>query len=270
MKDNKELREIQDKLLEIAIFIDNICKENNIEYYLMYGTCLGAVRHKGFIPWDDDFDIGMTYDNYLKFINVMENQNSKYVIQTIDNDEEYNRLFAKVRDTETTYIEIGNENRNMIQGLYVDVFPIVGFPNNKFLQKKFKLDRAMAMYPYTNMIKNKFVNFIAKVIYFGKNPKKVSKFFEKQVVKYSAEKCQFILSVFDNQYEENIMDKKTYGKPKQVKFEKFLFPIPENSEAYLTKIYGDYMKIPSKKEIANMQHPVYKIDLETSYKKYMR
>ena len=254
----------------MAKFVDKICKDNNIQYYLMYGTCLGAVRHKGFIPWDDDFDVGMTYENYLKFIKVMENQNSKYVIQTIDNDKEYNRLYAKVRDTATTYIEKGNESRNMIQGLYIDIFPIVGFPNNKFLQKKFKFERAMAMYPYTNMIKNKVMNIVAKVIYFGRDFKKVSKKYQKRIVKYDVNSCDLVISICSNYYEKEIMNKEIYGNPSIVKFEDTNFPIPEKNDLYLTKIYGNYMEIPSKEQIEKMQHPVYKIDLENSYKKYIK
>ncbi len=270
MKSESDLKKIQNKLLEIAKFIDIICKDNNIDYYLIYGSCLGGVRHKGFIPWDDDFDIGMTYHNYLKFIEVMEKQNSKYVIQTIDNDKEYNRLFAKVRDTETTYIEKGNENKNMIQGLYIDVFPIVGYPNNKLLQYKFKFDRAIAMYPYTNMINNKIINFIAKLIYFGKDYKEVSKKFQKKVTKYNLNKSLKWISVFGNSFNININDKKIYGKSKIVNFEDYKFPIPEKSDLYLTNTYGDYMKIPSKEQIENMQHSVYKVDLENSFKRYIK
>lgn len=269
MKSNSDLKKIQNKLLEMAKFVDKVCTDNKIEYYLIYGTCLGAVRHNNFIPWDDDFDIGMTYYNYLKFIEVMEKQNSKYVIQTIDNDKEYNRLFAKVRDTETTYIENGNEKRNMIQGLYIDIFPIVGYPNNKLLQKKFKFDRAIAMYPYTNMINNKFLNFIAKAIYFEKDFKKISKKYQKQILKYDLNKCKNWISVYGNSFEININDKSNYGNPIRINFDNYKFPIPEKADLYLTRTYGDYMKIPSKEQIEKMQHAVYKIDLENSYKKYI-
>lgn len=270
MKDKKQLKEIQGKLLEMAIFIDEICKKNNIEYYLAYDTCLGAIRHNGFIPWDDDYDIVMTYDNYQKFIKVMELQKSKYVIQTIYNDPEYNRQFAKVRNLETTYIECGNENRNMIQGLYIDVFPLVGYPNGKIKQLIFKINRALAMYPYSNMINNKFMNILVKIIYLRTNSKKISHFYEKKIVKYDTQKTDLWMSVFGDDYEKNILNKEIYGKPILADFNGHKFPVPQKSHEYLTITYGDYMKIPSKEKIESMQHHVYKMDLNKSYKDYIK
>ena len=90
-------RKLQLKILDIVKDIDDVCKKNNIEYYILYGSALGAIRHKGFIPWDDDFDIGMTYDNYVKFLEVCEQQldKNKYYVQTPDKEEDYYLSFSK-------------------------------------------------------------------------------------------------------------------------------------------------------------------------------
>ena len=105
MEDYK--RSLQLKILEIVKDIDKICKENNIEYYLCYGSCLGAVRHNGFIPWDDDFDIMLKYDDYKRFLKVCEDQldKSKYFVQTMESDPYYYLSFAKIRNIKTTLIE---------------------------------------------------------------------------------------------------------------------------------------------------------------------
>jgi len=81
-------KDLQLKMLEIIKYMDKLCKKHDIEYYLIYGSALGAVRHKGFIPWDDDMDVGMTYENYKKFIDVCEKEldTSKYFLQRPDNE----------------------------------------------------------------------------------------------------------------------------------------------------------------------------------------
>lgn len=80
---NTSLKEVQDKILEIVTYFDTFCKENKIEYFLMGGSALGAIRHKGFIPWDDDLDVFMTYDNYTRFLEISEDKldNDKFYLQ---------------------------------------------------------------------------------------------------------------------------------------------------------------------------------------------
>ena len=134
-------RKLQLKILDIVKDIDDVCKKNNIEYYILYGSALGAIRHKGFIPWDDDFDIGMTYDNYVKFLEVCEQQldKNKYYVQTPDKEEDYYLSFSKIRDITTTLIEEGNKDIDIVRSIYVDVFPIVGCPDNKFKEGILKI-----------------------------------------------------------------------------------------------------------------------------------
>ena len=136
MKKNYK-KALQIKMLSIIKDIDKICRENNIEYYLLYGSCLGAVRHKGFIPWDDDMDIGMTDENYFKFLDVCEREfdKDKYFIQNIKTEKNFYLSFTKVRDITTTLVEEENKDMNVTYGVYIDVFPLVGVPKNKFKRK---------------------------------------------------------------------------------------------------------------------------------------
>lgn len=101
----EELKELQKVLLDILKEVKRVCDENNIDYFIIAGTALGAVRHKGFIPWDDDIDIGMTRDNYEKFIKIANTKLSEeFFLQTMETEEETPFYFAKVRKNKTKFI----------------------------------------------------------------------------------------------------------------------------------------------------------------------
>ena len=136
MNQKKSVRDVQNKILDVMKYIDAICRKNNIVYYIMGGTALGAIRHGGFIPWDDDLDIFMTPEEYAKFKVAMERKsNPVFMLQewrTVDNYLEY----AKVRMNGTTFIEEAYKDRkDMHQGIYVDVMILHKVSMSKFMQK---------------------------------------------------------------------------------------------------------------------------------------
>ena len=119
--DGSMLRKQQLRMLEILLYIDKVCKENNINYWLSSGTLLGAVRHGGFIPWDDDLDIEMMREDYDRFQKVFSN-NEDYVLQTYKSDKNYLLPFAKVRDLHSELDELGNNVSFKYKGCFVDIF----------------------------------------------------------------------------------------------------------------------------------------------------
>ena len=125
-------KKLQTAILMIAKEIVRLCDENNIPYFINGGTQLGAIRHKGFIPWDDDFDIGMRRADYEKFLKVCEEQldHNKYFLQTEDTEKNYAFYFAKIQLKGTSIIEDFSKNVQIEHGIFVDIFPYDNIPDN--------------------------------------------------------------------------------------------------------------------------------------------
>lgn len=270
---NDYRRKLQLKILELAKEIDLICKKNNIEYYITYGSCLGAVRHKGFIPWDDDFDIMVKYEHYEKFLDACKRELNpeKYFVQTLETDPYYYLSFAKIRNIKTTFLVKGEDFDHMVNGIYIDIFPLVGYPKGKLKQLIFNINRAFALSANRNVINNKILRKIFQLILkiFGKE--RIIKYCTKQCVKYKCNECEQVVSVFDGDgIKVNLTSNRILGKPTYVQFEDTKLPIPENYDEYLRNIYGDYMKLPPKEVMERTSHTPYILDLDYSYKEYKK
>ena len=141
-----DIKIIQDKILTILKEFISICKDNNLTYYALGGTLLGAVRHKGFIPWDDDIDIGMPREDYEKFKKIASNalpENYKFLSEDTSN---YKKAFSVIRD-DSTKIIMNYSNEEQEESLWIDIFPLDGMPTNP-LKKKYHSYR----YLYTRMM----------------------------------------------------------------------------------------------------------------------
>lgn len=266
-------RKLQLRILDIVKDVDKICRENDIDYYILYGSALGAIRHQGFIPWDDDFDIGMTFDNYVKFLEICEKKldKNKYYVQTPEKEKNYYLSFSKIRDIRTTLIEEGNENIDIVRSVYIDVFPLVGIPNNKIKERILKINRAFMLSANMNVINNKFLRCIFDIILkiFGR--RKILKYATKRCFKYNTNDCEYWCSIADGDgYIQNKIKREIYGKPKYVKFEDIMLPVPENTDKYLKNIYGDYMKIPSEEQIKFREHTPYYLNFDLPYDEYKK
>ena len=132
-----DIKHLQRVLLGMAKDLDKFCRENNIEYYLIGGSAIGAIRHKGFIPWDDDFDIAMTHDNYMRFIELAPQKLNleKYVVQVGDKD--WALLFTKIKLKETVCKEVEDNgpSQNDCQGIYIDIFPLDNVSDNPIMAR---------------------------------------------------------------------------------------------------------------------------------------
>lgn len=228
------LRRQQLRMLEILLYIDKVCKENDIKYWLSSGTLLGAVRHGGFIPWDDDLDIEMFREDYEKFIKVFPN-NSDFALQTHNTDSNYFRTFAKVRDLHSKISEFELDKYYKYRGLYVDVFSIERIPRPvcRFYGGVFEV---------IGRWRRQWGN--STICWWG------IKAFQR-IMLLSIPIVRPIFRIFTHElhhsYGSGFLKKRNIEDIlplSQIEFEGYMFPAPYCCDNYLKEIYGDYHQMP--------------------------
>ena len=258
MKKNK-LSKVQIIIWDIMKYLKKYLEENNIEYYMLGGTLLGAIRHKGFIPWDDDIDIGIPREQYETLLKEIQNNLPKHLkLYTYKNEESHHYYFSRIVDTRHSLKRTGSlVERN--EDVWIDIFPLDGMPNNLIIRKihMMRLLFARAMYhiscfdkvnlkrpgrPLSERIVIKFVMITG----FGRKSdthKWLNKI-DRLLKKYPLSKSKYIVN-FMGQYKfKEMFPKKYYGKGKFYEFEDNQLFGPENADAILTQMYGDYMTPP--------------------------
>jgi len=272
---NDNVKKVQIKILETMKYIDYICREYNIEYFIMGGTALGAVRHKGFIPWDDDLDIFMTFDNYNRFRMIFNNiNNEKFILQEWSVVDDYLE-YAKVRMNGTTFIEEAfKEKKDMHHGIYVDIMILHKCPNKKSIQKKiYFASKYVTLYALSKRnwkpknIKQKLALFSLKIM---PNKYLLSKFY-KYIYKYNKlnEDYSYCYFITKAKFSQGIFPADFFNKHVDIKFEDAILMGPNNIKSYLSLRYGDYMKLPSKKEQKAAVHASI-FDTEIGFEEYLR
>jgi len=251
--------ELQDKILEIACYIDSLCAEHGIDYCLMGGSALGAKRHGGFIPWDDDLDVFMTPDNYEKFRKVFREHGDKetYYLQEWGACDGMVTI-AKIRMNGTTYIEEALKDWDIHHGIYVDIFILHTCPDKKLQQmhqclwSKYVIMKGLAIRGYNR--RGGFLGFALKVM--AKMPDKLLvKHGLKQVYKYRNKKTEHYCNFLGKAVFKNAIYKREWFVPTEyAPFERVQLRIPTNLHDFLSFRFGDYMKPPSPERIKWEQH----------------
>jgi lipopolysaccharide cholinephosphotransferase len=242
-----EMNQIQKTELEILIEMDKICKEYNLRYYLAFGTLLGAVRHKGFIPWDTDVDIIVGVNDYKRFCDTIQSKISKrYFIYSTWNDPTYEELFAR----------IGLKNDNHLT-THVDIFPMVGTPKTVLGRKIFSriayithrgffLKKVNVKINYKNNKLKKIIASLLKIILMPVPAKLFMWLFQKLSVAFPIEESDVIYNFIGFSGYRGFIPKSFLGEPVMVDFEGHEFPAPEKWHEFLSHFYGDYM-VPRRK-----------------------
>ena len=258
---NKQsIKDVQNRILEIMVFIDKICRENEIVYYIMGGTALGAVRHGGFIPWDDDLDIFMTPVNYEMFKKVFNTiNNGQFILQEWSITEKYLE-YAKVRMNGTTFIEEAFRNRkDMHHGIYVDIMILHKCPTSRFMQKiiyyESKFVTLVALSQRNWKPKTGLQKVALKMLKILPN-NLLSNLCYKRIYKYEDLKrdyahCYWITKA---KFHQGIFDKEMFMEPVDVAFEDIKLMGPTDIKKYLKLRYGNYMKLPPEEQRKSAIH----------------
>ncbi|WP_288887379.1 phosphorylcholine transferase LicD [uncultured Eubacterium sp.] len=270
------MSELQKKLLDMLKWFDKICEENNISYYAIGGTMLGAARHNGFIPWDDDLDVGLPREEYEKLSDIMtNNQEERYILETVNSeDKEYCYTFSKIYDTETILIE--NVKSKFVRGIYIDVFPIDGLGSavepdyswyNKINRRKqFFLARITGIRKGRSLIKNAAVIFARLIPEILIDNRELRINIDRMCQKYEYKKSTWVANLLGNWGKKEIVPITYFGEPKKYRFEDIEISGVEKPDEYLTHVYGDWRKLPSIDKQVSHHDYVY-INLRKSYKR---
>lgn len=244
--------EIKEITLGILLHIKSFCDKYNIRYYLGYGTLLGAVRHKGFIPWDDDIDILMPRPDYNKFIELHEKTQDRYTALN-PHISGYYYNYCKVVDTETILYETGCKPIDNM-GIFVDVFPLDGMPNDekkvtKQLKKLIKMRKKISsfghVFPHIRKNIIEYCHDVYQYLYccyhdintFQKN-------YLLEVDKYKYEKSKYVYATGGAYGRKSVFYKKWFDKAISIEFENHLFSAPIGYDEMLHQLYDKYMELP--------------------------
>lgn len=261
--------EHQRALFSILEEIDRVCRKLDIKYMLFAGTMLGAVRHKGFIPWDDDLDVVMLREDYDRFLKEAEKviDNKKFFLQK-EFSEHWPLFFSKLRLNGTTCLEkFHPKDKKMHQGIYIDIFPCDNAFENDFLRKlqfaasKIVIAKALDKRGYeTESIAKKAFIFVCRFL-----PAKPFLKFVKGGKKNGKTLHSFFAAA--SNYSKNIYPRNWFTETKDMDFESGKFPVSAHCEELLTVLYGDYMVLPPEEERTIKQHAIL-VDTEKSFEEY--
>lgn len=274
---DKALRDLQLKSLEMFKYLKKFCEENNLLVYFCGGCCIGTIRNQGFIPWDDDVDVFMPREDYEKLKEIWnEKADTEKYSCVFPTDKVMTRnQFLTINDNNTTFIKIHQKDLDINHGIVIDVLPLDGCPSSRIKRKIQKFWALIYSLYITGMIPQnhgKLVTIIGKIM-LGIVPSnnlryKIWKFAEKKMTKYKIKDCDYITELCSGpRYMQKEYPKEIFEKAIYKEFEGELMPIPKGYDEYLKIAFGDYMKLPPKEKQVP-EHNVVFCDIENSYKKY--
>lgn len=261
--DDKTLKHLQQTELMILKDFISICEENNLDYYIYGGSLIGAIRHGGFIPWDDDLDVIMFREDYDKFKKIfIESSNDKYYLLCKETEEDYFHLFSKLVLKGTVFEERWVNQVNFNLGINIDIFVMDDLSDNKFkrfyqLKKAFFYNKLLIMskikvpdLPFVTRIMTNVIHIFLNL--FNIKPANIQKRYFKFIMNYHNPNAKevFDVAVTVEEYPQ-IFNKKGFKPIKKVQFEDILVNVPNNYDEILTSIYGDYMELPPEGERYN-------------------
>lgn len=248
--EGSQLRRAQLRMVEMLCFIDKVCQEHKITYWISFGTLIGAVRHRGFIPWDDDADICMPLEDLRKFKQIMlyNNPSNEFVLQCQETDPGYNRQWVVLRDLRTEYLKDDKFHNNLkYRGLQVDIFPV---ETNVSMKLKYFADFVQRYFISRPSVSNKWYYNIIKPF------RTIFVIILKYVIIPFCRNCKnrqnsnaYVISYGVPIPFKFVGEKSDIFPLQRILFENVEFYAPNKYEEYLSNLYGDWENVPSHSNI---------------------
>lgn len=250
--ENKNVKKLQSYEMIILDEVARICEKHNLKYFIMGGNLIGAIRHKGFIPWDDDMDIAMMREDYDKFLEIASKEiDDKFIVDYIENDPYYYLPFAKVRIKDSLYEEPVQKDYRGEKGIWIDIFPLDNANKEDSLFIRFQAFLKETIH-FINAVKANVSSekypFFKKVIKFVFKPISIKKLIHMQtkIMKWNTNKNAPYCISFGAKYgmKKQTMLKTVFLPTVKLQYEDRIYEAPGNYEIYLNRVYPDYMTLP--------------------------
>ena len=273
------MTELQKKELELLKRFVEICESEKLRYWLVCGSALGAVKYGGFIPWDDDIDVALPRPDYERFLTIAQDRLPSWCfVQNYRTDPEFHLLGTKLRDSRTTFIEVMTDSLDINHGVYIDVFPLDGYPDDmeEYRKQRIEFDakrRVRLNYrriSRENALDLKTNYYHAMYRLFGKysDTSSAIRRFDEYAASFDTATAEKWCNHANSDSLDEFAPRDVYGQGKEAVFEGLSVKAPEKFDEYLTQKYGDWrVDLPDSEKVGH--HLTVKRDLDRPYTEYI-
>ncbi len=270
------MNDLQRVELDILKEFITVCSDLHLRYYLVCGSALGAVKYGGFIPWDDDIDVGMPREDYELFLaNAQKRLPSHLFLQNYRTDKNFPHVFSKLRNSQTTLLESGSEHLEMNHGIYIDIFPLDGYPKEESEKIKLRKKKKYLTWKQYCTLKGDspprvvFRNKIFRILGYHKRTAKTLAKMDALISRWPTAQAEVWCNHGNWQGEREYAPKWHYGAGTKATFEGVEVIVPEQYDAYFTQKYGDWRADPPEdKQVSH--HMQIAVDTKTPYTQYRK
>lgn len=267
------LQQAEFELLQAFVVV---CEKLDLRYYLVCGSALGAMKYQGFIPWDDDVDVALPREDYERFLEEAKDLLPEHIfIQNYKTDPYFPHVYTKLRNSNTTFIEEAAAHLSINHGVYIDVFPLDGYPKGKWRGKTFELRKKLYTWQQYCALRGdknpkvRFRNQIFRLLGYHKRTAKTLGKLDRFYSRYPAETSAVWCNHGNWQRSLEYASRIQYGDGVYVTFEGLRVRVPEQYDMYLTQKYGDWRaELPAEKQVSH--HLWLVCDVDVPYTHYVK